>query len=100
VASSTEYLILRRGADGAWAELDGSVTASGSSKARRAAAEAENIDGEYVAVPVRSWHPEPFSFETVRRLVRGSVEANGRSLEGNTTSSGAFAGASSGGPSA
>lgn len=71
MAGGTEYLVLRRAGEGEWRELDGSWIASGAPKARRVAAESLGEDGEYVAVPVRSFKAEWFRFENVRRLLAG-----------------------------
>lgn len=93
-SSTTEYLVLRRGEEkGTWHELDGSYHTPGAPKARHMAADKLGEDGEYVAVPTRSWTPEEIRFETVSRRVTGKpgpvasasgVQATGAFASGNS----------------
>lgn len=102
-SSTTEYVVLRRGVAGVWVELEGSWVAAGAPKARRLAAEATGEDGEYVAVPTRSFQSEPFHFENVRRLQSGTAKGdetgataasgpNGGGVTGSSVVSGTMAG--------
>lgn len=65
--SASEYVVLKKG-EGGWNVVK-KVTAGSSHKAISDSVNgAADAEGEYVAVPARSWQPTPVKFETKLKL--------------------------------
>lgn len=62
--SRTRYYVMRQGEDGRWEEYSPDVEATSNIGAVRAA-NAED-DGQFVAIPHRSWKPLKVTLETKR----------------------------------
>ena len=63
----TSYVILCKTVED-WEELAKRVEASSAKAALRTALKGTSINGEYVAIPLRSWHPLKVTVETQQRL--------------------------------
>lgn len=55
-------------AGGAWVEIGGTEARSAESAIRLVVARSDDTEGEYVAVPARSWKPIKVSVETKTQL--------------------------------
>ncbi len=70
----TAYVILRRDVDGGWIPTDAIDPLSqcyGASSPRRALLAANLTDGEYLAIPSRSWKPMIVKTETTTKVTIG-----------------------------
>ena len=63
----TSYVILCKTVED-WEELAKRVEASSAKAALRNALEGTIVNGEYVAIPLRNWHPLKVTVETQQRL--------------------------------
>jgi len=64
---ATEYVVLSKQSAGGWTEQK-IVVASSAKAALRSALGGAAVEGEFVAIPLRSWHPLKVTVETQQRL--------------------------------
>lgn len=69
---STSYIVLEKMSNETWRIYARGINATSTKSALRKALQGQgDVESVYVAVPERSWHPQPIEVETQHRLKIG-----------------------------